>query len=60
MRYFIYLILLLGFATAQAQNQEAPAQVVFNPVEKTAEACQQYEEIKGVLSCEGRGLPSAL
>lgn len=65
MRYFIYLILLLGFATAQAQDQDqdqAQAQAqyqdqVFNLVESRAKACQQYEEIRDVLSCEGEDCP---
>ena len=51
MRHRIYLVLLFGFVGVQAQDK------VFNPVEQKAEVCQQYEEIKGILSCEGEDCP---
>ena len=72
MKYFIYLILLLGFGVAQAQDEaaqkaldfiEAQAEAliaqnkVFNPVEQKATDCQQYEEVKKTLSCEGEDCP---
>ena len=51
MRHLIYLFLLFGFAASQAQDE------VFNPTEQKAEDCQKYEEMKGILSCEGEDCP---
>ena len=72
MKYFIYLILLLGFGVAQAQDEAAQKALdfiaakaealiaqnkVFNPVEQKAKVCQQYEDVKKTLSCEGEDCP---
>ena len=47
MKYLLYVVLLAWFFIAQAQDK------VFNPVEKKAEFCQQLEDVKSNLSCEG-------
>lgn len=61
MRYLIYLLLLVGFFTVQAQDAtiapEAAAPKVFNPVEQKAELCQQMKHIQETLSCEEENCP---
>ena len=51
MKHLVYVILLFGFFVAQAQD------TVFNPVEQKAKVCQQYEDVKKTLSCEGEDCP---
>lgn len=56
MKYLIYAVLLVGFFTAQAENN-ATERKVFNPMEEKTRVCQQFEEIKKKGSCEGADCP---
>ena len=59
MKHLLYVVLFIGFFVAQAQNEgpNPTERTVFNPLEKKAEICQELEEIKETLSCEGTSCP---
>lgn len=52
MKHLIYLAVLASCIVAHAHDN------ILDPVEKKAEICQQYEEIKSILSCKGEDCDS--